>query len=193
MERKQLESVAAEYSHLRGLFLAPLGVIVIASGLGNMEWGPFRELWTVPVVYLAAALACLPIARFYRQNYGRVQLSGKAQLRGAAALAVCVPLIVAGSTMDHRLDLPVWGFLGAWAVLMLVSYAVSSGLKLHHQVLWGAALVASLLPVWSGLAPDLKSNLGLVVCGVGVIVTGVLDHLAMVRSFGSLPRLNVEV
>ena len=192
MERKQLESVAAQYPHLRGLFLAPLGLIVIASGLGNMRWGPFRELWTVPVVYVVSALACLPIAYFYRQNYGRVQISRKAQVRGAVALAVCAPLIVAGSTLDHRLDLPVWGFLGAWAVLMLTSYAASSGLKVHHQVIWGVALVASLLPVWGGLTPDLKSNLGLVVSGMGVIVTGALDHLTLVRSFGSPSGVNAE-
>ncbi|MEX0790416.1 MAG: hypothetical protein WD178_06525, partial [Actinomycetota bacterium] len=126
-----------------------------------------------------------PVARYYRQNFGRVVVSKRAQVRGAVALAICVPLLIAGSTMDRRLDLPIWGFLGSWALLMLATYAFSAGLKLHHRVIWGAALVAALLPIWGGVSPDLKSNLGLVVAGVGVILTGVLDHMALVRSFAA--------
>jgi hypothetical protein len=192
MDRTQLESVAAEYPHLRGLFLLPLGIIVIASGLGNMEWGPFRELWTVPALYLLAALACLPIGRFYRQNYGRVQISKRAQVRGAMGVVVGVLLIIGGSLMDYRLGLPIWGFLGAFAVLMLTSYVVSVGIKAHHKLIWGAVLVAAVLPVWGGMAPDAKSNLGLVVVGLGVIVTGVLDHLLLVRSFGTVANRSIE-
>ncbi|HEU4867490.1 MAG TPA: hypothetical protein VFV09_07160 [Actinomycetota bacterium] len=192
MERKDLEAVGAEYPHLRGLFLGPLGVVVIASGLGNLEWGPFSNLLVAPALFLAAALACLVIARFYQRNYGSVRVSRNAQIKGGVALAVCVPLLIGGSTMDHRLDLPVWGFLGSWAVLMLASYGFSVGLKLHHKVIWGAALVAGLLPIWGDLSPDLKSNLGLVVAGVGVILTGIFDHLLLMRTFDSAARYGVE-
>lgn len=192
MDRTQLESVGAEYPHLRGLLLAPLGMMLVASGMGNMEWGPFREIWTVPALYLAAALAFLSIARYYKQNYGRVQVSKRAQVKGAVALVLCVPLIVAGSTVDHRLDLPIWGFLSAFALLMLVSYAASVGLKAHHKLVWGAVLIAGVLPVWGSLGPDLRSNLGLVVAGVGVIVTGILDHLLLVRTLGPVASRSVE-
>jgi hypothetical protein len=192
MERKELEAVGAEYPHLRGLFLGPLGVVVIASGLGNMEWGPFRNPLVVPVLYLAAALACLLVARFYQNIYGNVRVSRSAQIKGGVALALCVPLVAGGSVIDYRLDLPVWGFLGTWAVLMLASYAFSVGLKLHHKVIWGAALIASLLPVWGGLSPDLKSNLGLVTAGVGVILTGIFDHLLLMRTFDSAAKFGVE-
>ncbi|HEX2150239.1 MAG TPA: hypothetical protein VHI31_08735 [Actinomycetota bacterium] len=192
MERKQLESVGEEYPHLRGLFLGPLGLILIASGLGNMEWALFREPLIVPGLYLVAALACLLIARFYQQHYGRVQVSRRAQVRGAVALAVCVPLIIAGSTMDYRLDLPIWGFLGSWAILMLASYGFSIGLKLHHKIVWGFALAASLVPIWGGLTPDLRSNLGLVVAGAGVIITGIFDHLLLVRTFDSVSNLRAQ-
>ena len=192
MERKQLEAVGAEYPSLRGLFLAPLGIIVIASGLGNMEWGPFSNPLVVPVLYLAAVLACLGIALFYQRSYGHVRVSRSAQIKGAFALAICVPLVAGGSTIDHRLDLPIWAFLGSWAVLMLTSYAFSVGLKPYHKVIWGAALIASLLPVWGGLSPDLKSNLGLVTAGIGVVVTGTFDHLLLMRTFDSAAQLGVE-
>lgn len=192
MERSRLEAVGAEYPHLRGLFLGPLGIVLIASGLGNMEWGPFRHPLVVPVIYLAAALACLPIAYFYQHSYGNVRMSRNAQIRGAVALVVCVPVLIASSIVDYRLELPIWGFLGSWAVLMLASYAFSAGLKIHHKVIWGAALIASLVPLWGGLSPDLKSNLGLVAAGIGVMITGIFDHLLLVRTFDSVARSGVE-
>lgn len=190
--KQQLESVGADYPHLRGLFLGPLGLIAIASGLGNLQWGPFREAWVAPALFLTAALACLPIARFYQRNYGSVQIARSAQVRGGVALAICVPVLIAGSMMDHRLDLPIWGFLAGWAVLMLGSYAFSVGLRLHHKLIWGAALLAGLLPVWGGMSPDLRSNLGLVAAGAGVIVTGIFDHMLLVRSFESAAGQSVE-
>jgi hypothetical protein len=103
-----------------------------------------------------------------------------------------VPLIVAGSTLDYRLNLPIWGFLGSWAILMLASYGFSIGLKLHHTIIWGFALAASLVPVWGGLTPDLRSNLGLVAAGAGVIITGILDHLLLVRTFDAVSNLHAQ-
>ena len=49
-------------------------------------------------------------------------------------------------------------------------------------------LVVGALPVWTGADP---SNVALVLCGAALIVCGVLDHLAFVRTFGpaELPRL----
>lgn len=191
MERRQLATAAAEYPHLRGLFAIPMGLVMIASGLGNLEWGPFRELWAFPVFVLIAGLTCLPIIRFYKQNYGQVTLAKKAQIRAAISVALCVPLIFAGSTLDYKTDLPIWGFLAAWALLMLISYGFSVGLKPHHMAVGGTLLVASLIPVWGGLEPGLRSNYGLIVAGIAVMVAGIFDHLLLVRTFGSLENLSV--
>lgn len=186
MERKNLESVAAEYPHLRGLFSIPVGLVLIASGLGNLQWGPFSSTWAFFALIGLAAVAALGCLRYYNESFGRVTLSKRAQIRGLAAAVVCVPLIVGAALVDNNLDLPIWGFLAAWSVLMLVSYAMSVGLKPHHIVLWGGVLVASLLPLWGGMSGDMLANAGLLTAGVLGMVSGLFDHLLLVKSFGSL-------
>ena len=54
-------------------------------------------------------------------------------------------------------------------------------LRPHHVVIWGSLFIAGALPVWTG---DDPSNVGLVMCGAAVMVNGVFDHLALVRTFG---------
>jgi hypothetical protein len=186
MERKRLQSVAAEYPHLRGLFSIPVALLMIASGLGNLKWGPFSSNWAFFAFVGLAAVAAVACSRYYNENFGRVTLSRKAQIRGLAAAVVCVPLIVGGGMVDNNLDLPIWGFLAAWSVLMLVSYAASVGLKPHHIVLWGGMLIASLLPLWGGMSGDMRANAGLITAGLLGMVSGLFDHLLLVRSFGSL-------
>lgn len=191
MEREQLESAAVSYAGLRGLFSVPLGVMMIAGGLGNMEWGPFRQLWTVPFVLALAGLAALLIHRYYNDNYGQVTLSRKSQVKAIVAVVVCLPVIFVG-LMDRWPDLPVWSFLAAWSLMMLISYALSAGLNTHRLVIWGSLLVAALLPVWAALGPDLKSNVGLLVGGAAIMATGVLDHRVLVRRFGSAGERDLE-
>lgn len=94
-------------------------------------------------------------------------------------------IAAAQSSADWSLDLPVNAIAVAFAVVMLVSYAIGVGLKAHHVIIWGALLVAGALPVWNGADP---SNVGLVLAGVTVMVSGVFDHRLFVRTFGP-PKL----
>jgi hypothetical protein len=68
MQQTDLETAAAKYSYLRGLFFVPLGVLFILAALANWEVGPLRHTWAFPVAALAVAAACLPIGR---QRIGR--------------------------------------------------------------------------------------------------------------------------
>ena len=72
---------------------------------------------------------------------------------------------------------------------MLVYYAITVGLSAHHLVIWGAVLVAGLLPVWDGADP---SNVGLVIAGAAAMVAGVFDHRLLVRTFGPSNGINLE-
>ena len=94
MERTTLETAAANYSYLRGLFFLPLGIVFILAALANWEVGPLRHLWAFPVAVLAVGLLCLPIARYYNGNYGRLRPSTRQQVRGAV-----LPL-----DLDHPLE-----------------------------------------------------------------------------------------
>ena len=187
MERTTLEAAAAENSHLRGLFAVPLGALAVLSALGNWEAGPLRHDW----VFLAAALlvlaTCLPIARFYNEHYGRVTPSRRQQVRAAIAVVLCLPIVIGGSLLlssraSWSLDLPVNPTAISFALVMLVTYAMSVGLRAHHKVVFGALLVVGFVPVWERAGES--GNAGLALAAVAVAVAGILDHRLLVRTFG---------
>ena len=186
MDRRQLQSAAAEYPYLRGLCSVPLGCLWIGAALGNWEWGPFRHAWVFVAVVLVIGAAWAAINRYYNVHYGRVTPSTRQQLRATAAGLIGVALMIGLTTLlrsqaGWSLDLPVNPIPGVFGLLMLAYSATVMTLRPHHVVIWGSLAVAGLLPVWSG---DDPSNVGLVMCGVAVMANGVLDHLAIVRTMG---------
>ena len=194
MQRKNLETAAANYSYLRGLFFIPLGMLFILAALANWEVGPLRHIWAFPVAAVLVGVTCLPIAHYYNENYGRVSLSTSQQVRGAVAVLLGLAVMVGGSSLmrsqaDWSLDLPVNAIAVSFAVIMLISYAIGVGLKRHHVIIWGALLVAGALPIWNGADP---SNIGLVLAGVAVMANGVFDHRLLARTFGSSEGLNLQ-
>lgn len=191
VERRKLESAAASYSYLKGLYLILLGMLFILAALTNWEVGP---IWLFPAGVVVVAAVSLPITRYYHENYGRVRPSTRQQARGAVAVVVGL-LVMVGTAFLLRseaawsLDLPVNATAASLAMVMLVSNAINVGLKAHHWIIWGALLVVGLLPVWNGADP---SNVGLVIAGVAMMVTGVFDHRLLVRTFGSAKGLNLR-
>ena len=77
-----------------------------------------------------------------------------------------------------------------FALVMLVTYAIGIGLRTYHVVIWGTVLVAGALPVWDG--PD-PSNIGLLLAGAGVVLTGVFDHRLFVQTFGPRRAIDYEI
>jgi len=191
MQRGNLEAAAANYSYLRGLFGIPLGVLIILVALVN--WG-VCPLWAFLAAVVVAGAACLPIARYYNENYGRLSPSTRQQVRGAVAAVIGVAVVGGGSLLlrsraGWSLDLPVNATAASFALFMLTAYAIYVGLKAHHVIIWGALLVAGALPVWNGADP---SNIGLVLAGVAVTVSGIFDHRLFVHTFGSPEVLDRE-
>jgi hypothetical protein len=190
MDHAQLRSAAAGYPYMRGLFSIPMGMLCVLAALGNWAWGPFRHDWVFLATAAAIAATALAIDRYYRAHFGRVTPSRRRQHRSNAAAAFGVALMIGASMLlrsrvSWSLDLPVNPIPAAFGVLMLVYYAAVVGLRAHHVLIWGPIVVASLLPVWTGGDP---SNVGLVMAGAAAVVNGVLDHLALVRSFAPAPR-----
>ena len=180
------EAAAPIYSHLRGLLAIPAGLLFVLAALGNWQVGPFRHDLVFLAGVLAIGLAYVLVARAYQEHYGRMRSSPADELRGAAVIALALAVVVVGSLalrsrVSWSLDLPVNAIAVSFAVTMLASYAIGRVLRPHHLVVWGALLAAGALPVWTGADP---SNVGLLLCGAAVMLSGVLDHLAFVRAFG---------
>jgi hypothetical protein len=194
MQRRDLETAAASYSYLRGLLFIPLGGLFILAALGNWEVGPLRHTWAFLVIAAALGLVYLLINRYYVENYGRLTPSTRQQVRAGAAVAVAVAAVLGGSLLlrsraDWSLDLPVNAVAVTFALVMLISYGVGVGLKAHHLIIWGALLVTGALPVWNGADP---SNIGLMLAGMAVMLSGVFDHRVFVDTFGPPQALHRE-
>jgi hypothetical protein len=187
VERTKLETAAANYTYLRGLFFIPLGVLPIISALGNTGWGPLRNTWVFLAVLALIGIACLPINNFYNKHYGTLRASAGQQARAAAAVALGIVVVVGGSTLlrsraNWSLDLPVNATAVTLSLVILLSYAAGRVLKAHHLIIWGTVLIVGAIPLWDGADP---SNIGLAIVGVALIVNGVFDHLFFVRTFGA--------
>ena len=159
MQRRELETAAANYSYLRGLFYLPLGGLFVLSALGNWQVGPFRHAWVFLLVVLAIAAVAAAINRYYNERYGRLTPSTAQQVRAGIGLVLAAALMLGGATLlrshaSWSLDLPVNAIAVCFALVMLVTYAIGIGLKTYHVVIWGTVLVAGALPVWDGPDPE---------------------------------------
>ncbi|GAB2851685.1 hypothetical protein GCM10022221_58910 [Actinocorallia aurea] len=182
MERRSLESAAANYSYLRGLYAIPVGVLFVLSALGNLEWGPLGRIWVFPVGVALAAAAYLAVSRFYLRNYGRVSPSARARKRAAVVGTAVGVLVVGAVQLDWSLDLPVSLTAIAFALALLAYYAAGMGLRPHHTAICALLGVTGVLPFWQ--SADQRINLGLLLTGVAIAVSGIFDHAALRREFG---------
>jgi hypothetical protein len=159
--------------------------MLVLAALGNWQGGPLRNPWAFVAAAAAIGASALLVNRYYSEHVGPVTPSPGQQRRSAVAGAAGVAIMV-GATFLLRsraawsLDLPVNPIPAAFGVLMLVYYAAVVGLRTHHALIWGALVVAGLVPLWDGADP---SNVGLVMAGAAAIVNGVFDHIALVRAF----------
>jgi hypothetical protein len=83
------------------------------------------------------------------------------------------------------LDLPFNGIALSWAIVVLAYYGLTVGIRPHHLVIWGAVLVAALVPLWGDPRTTSTDNVGLFIVAAAVALTGVLDHQLLVHTFGS--------
>jgi hypothetical protein len=192
MDRKELKTIAASNHYLRGLLAIPVGVVLVAAGLGNMEWGPFRSLWLVPACALVAAAGYGLALRYYNEHYGRVM--HQMGVKGGLGVVGAVVLMGGGSVLVGVLDLPLNGMALSWAVVILAYYAATVGLRPHHIAIWGGVLIVALVPFWGDARTTNTSNVGMLIIGAAVMLTGVLDHRLLVRTFGSSkdPRFEIS-
>jgi hypothetical protein len=140
-----------------------------------------------------AGVASLLIARFYRDNYGEVTPTRGRQVRNIVAIVAWVVVIFVGANryLFWSLDSPFAVYVVAFAVATLVYYAILTGLRFHHWLIWGPVMVAGLLPVWGGLGMD-RDAVAMFPLGVALMVSGVLDQRLLARSLRPSTSQDVE-
>jgi hypothetical protein len=190
MERKDLETAASLAVNLRGLLAVPMGLLFIATGLGNLGWGPYAEDWVYVATVAVLGAAWFAINRVYLDRYGRVTPTIGRRTRDTALSAVLFGgSMVGGTLLDFTFELPVSLFAIGFALAMLAWFGISVGLRAYHLVVWGGLLVVGLLPVWGGL--DDRISVAWLPIGVATIAAGIGDHLRLVRTFGAAGDIHV--
>ncbi len=195
MDRSTLESTAANYPYLQGLWVIPLGFLIIIAGISNLQRAPTGGvlLGIFGGGLVLCLIASLIITRYYREYFGEVTPTRSRQVRNAVALvAWIVVLFIAGSKhLFWSLDSPVCIYAVAFALATLTYYAILVGLRIHHLVIWGGVAVVGLLPIWGGLGLN-RDPVAMMLLGVVLMISGLLDQRLLARAFGAPKDLNLE-
>ena len=165
--------------------MIPLGIGMILAGLSNLQDRPTGIAALVLILGglgLAGATSLL-IGRYYRDHYGSVRPTRDRTIRQALALVawIVVLFIGANQALFWTPDGPRCIYASAFALATLTYYAILTGLRPHHLVIWGAVFVAGLLPVWGGLGAD-RDALAMIPLGLAAMLSGLLDQRILSRS-----------
>jgi hypothetical protein len=187
MDRKDVDTAVAENTHLRGLFGVAGGLLAIFSALGNDKRGPFSSDWVFVLVVFVLVLTTWGVSRYYNRHFGRSTPSIRYERRTMLALVVAVPAVIVGSLFlssraSWSLDLPVNTTAISMGLILLISFAATVRLRLHHVVIYGALLLIGAIPMWE--RGGMSGNPGLYLAGAAMILGGLLDHRLLVRRFG---------
>lgn len=196
LDRRLLESAGTSYPiHVQGLYAVPFGLAVsLLAGLANLVKGSGGSRVLV-LSMLPVLLAFAAVSRHYHRTFGRADPAHARQVRygiaAAAGFAVFLGVDqLARTILGRPPEQPVNTTLASWAIGMLAFHAISTGLRAHHIVIWVAALVAGALPVWGhGLDRDAIAYLPI---GAAIMVSGIIDHLYLLRTFRSFEHLDLE-
>lgn len=195
MSRQDVDRAVAENTHLRGLIGVAGGLLAIFSALRNEERWPFLSDWVFVPAILLLALAAWGVSRYYNRHFGRATPAPGYERRMVLALVVAVPAVIVGSLFlssraSWSLDLPVNTTAISLGLVLLISFAATVRLRLHHVVIYGALLLVGAMPVWE--RGGMSGNTGMYLAGAAMILGGLLDHRLLVKRFGSATALEQE-
>ncbi|MEV0651213.1 hypothetical protein AB0I28_38765 [Phytomonospora sp. NPDC050363] len=196
MDQRQLRSAGAlyPYSHPQGLYGIPFGMALALVGLSNLHRPP-AGTWLVIAGVVSTLAALAGVTRYYRVNFGRVTPMRSRQTRCLVAavtgFAVYIGLDQLGRALLGRPpEEPVSTTAAAWAVGMLVFYAIAAGLRVHHVAVWAVVFVAGVLPIW-GTGVD-REAVAYFPIAAATMVAGLFDHRSLVLTFRSYRDLDLR-
>ncbi len=177
LDVRQAVAVAAEYDALQGYAWMTLGAgLLLGAATGQYA------------VYLAlGATATALVPSWYHRRYGLARPTGERNLAVALGTGVALVLLVTGFVLDRFWQLPVLltlltlaGVLGVGQQLMLRR----TGLTPVHRVVHGLVGLAAFGPLLGLGRGGALLPYVLVVAGLALLVTGLVDHRRLVRVLG---------
>jgi hypothetical protein len=159
--------------------------MIIFAGISNLEERPTTPLLIgIFAVFVAVSLLVSRlIERHYRTHHGEVTPSATSRRKNVIAFVAWVAVLFIGANrfLFWSPDSRYCVFAVALALATFAYYAILTGPRMHHIAIWGAIAVAGLLPIWGGLGED-RDPVAMVILGVGLIASGLLDQRFLVRS-----------
>ena len=186
MDLRTISYLTANYAHLQGLRLVPLGLLFLASAAWRAGWLPWPPdgpghvagRWFA-VGFLACLLAGLGLGRYYRTQFGTVRPL-PSPFHAPPLLIVFLAFVLLVSIQDTQ-DTAAWRFplplvfLGA---MLSVPGLAAAGLRNHYIAIAVAFMAWPSLAIVGVSLQGQQVLLDLLI-GLGLIVGGVGDHLIL--------------
>ena len=183
MDLRTISYLTANYAHLQGLRLVPLGLLFVASAAWRAGWLPWPPAGADHVAgrwfagaFVTCLLVGLGLGRYYRAKFGAVRPL-PSRFHAPPLIIVFLAFVLLVSIQDAvawRFPLPLV-FLGAMLVVLGLA---AGGLRKHYIAIGVAFITLPSLAVFGG-SVDVGQALFDLLIGLGLIVGGVGDHLVL--------------
>jgi len=195
---KRIRFVAENYAALQGLKFVPIGLLFyfVAFRDSGFSWAPSmlqpgNQTLTLPLFALMIALYWL-VGVYYRRSFGRVasvQSTDRAMLGGVVGVICVFAVYFLAAWVDAYLEPPVSFVMLAVGALLVAQWWVTGRFRSHYLVVTAVVAGIGLLPLFGVLeVTALSGTVGSgIIVGTALITVGILDHLFLVRSMGTLP------
>jgi hypothetical protein len=179
----RLRSLASDFLALQGLHQVALGIMLLLV-LAVLELNGAWDIWLFPALVVLTGIATWRVGVYYERRFGRVELRTRPGFWGAGQpflkrLLFWVPAMLLSVALEKMANISLPGlFLG----LLFVGSFVTENRPWYYLLY---SLPFFVIDGVGSLFRDPTPLLWLQVwlLPVALIVTGVLDHLRLVRSF----------
>lgn len=180
---ERIRQVTPYFVYWQGLKLLPAGAVMLAM-IPLLYIGPNTALfWTLYLtLVVVGSLVYRMVSANYQQLFGKVQNSKINRRVDKLTVYVWIPLLIGVFVFDAFSNWPLALTGLAYAVFFIWSQQITGGGRNHYLWAAGLYLLFTFSPLL-GFDTETRWTLFITISGVVMIVTGILDHLELMRIF----------
>lgn len=192
MNLNRVQYVTQNYNQLQGLKFVPLGIYFILLGLDNAGYFPWLEqtiigrTWTLWGLLLVGGLYWL-ISQYYSNRFGKVRRAWEDQQREEREGRIFIVLFLAAVIGDLLLRLPVGLAIIVFGGYLMYLARVRTQRYRWYYIVAGLLFIGiGFLPLFFNLSSEnvfVASDVFFVAGGAAIVLTSILDHILLVRTF----------